>query len=217
MRGKKNSNNSREKILARLREGSDAQSWQTHWSGSVPEGEVFPAVNDLLETFLEEFTSLGGKVFVEQGEEALFERLKNYAVERGWDKLVVSDEQLREKMDHHGLSSRPFEIPVDNKGLAGVTNCEAIVAQTGSVMVSSAGDSGRRMNVYMPVHVILARQSQLVASIDQGFSAVEERYSQKPSQITLISGPSRTADIEKTLVMGAHGPGELIVMIDSMA
>ncbi|MFW6268427.1 MAG: LUD domain-containing protein, partial [Marinilabiliaceae bacterium] len=82
---------------------------------------------------------------------------------------------------------------------------------------SSAGGSGRRMNVYMPVHVILARRSQLVASIDEGFSVIQERYSQKPSQITLISGPSRTADIEKTLVMGAHGPGELIVMIDSMA
>jgi len=217
MRGKKSNNNSRDEILARLREGGDAHSWQADWPDAVPEGEVFPPLNDLMETFCEEFTSLGGKVFIEQGEKALFDKLKNYAEERGWDQLVVADEQIREKMDHFGLSSRPFEIPIENKGLAGVTNCEALVAQTGSVMVSSAGGSGRRMNVYMPLHVVLARQSQLVKSIDEGFSAIQERYSQKPSQITLISGPSRTADIEKTLVMGAHGPGELIVMINSLA
>ncbi|MFW5754359.1 MAG: LutC/YkgG family protein [Marinilabiliaceae bacterium] len=217
MTGKKSHNASRENILARLRKGGKAHSWHPDWPDSVPEGEVFPPVNDLLETFREEFTALGGTIFIEKDEEDLFTRLKDYSRERGWEELMVTDWQLRKKMDRYGISYRSFEVPVEDRGQAGVTTCESLVAQTGSVMVSSAGGSGRRMNVYMPVHVVLARRSQLVASIDEGFSAIQERYSQKPSQITLISGPSRTADIEKTLVMGAHGPGELIVMIDSMA
>jgi len=216
MRGKKNNSESREQILDRLRKGKDAHSWHSGWPGSVPDGQVFPPVNNLLETFREEFTSLGGKLFVEEGEKALFVRLKNYALERGWKELVVADEQIREKMELYNLSFRAFEAPLENSVPAGITSCDALVARTGSVMVSSAGGSGRRMNVYMPVHVVLARQSQLVTSIDDGFSAIQKRYSQKPSQISLISGPSRTADIEKTLVMGAHGPGEIIVLIDSM-
>ena len=217
MQGKKSNRDARQKILARLRKGVEAHSWQADWPDSVPEGEVFPPVNDLMETFCEEFTSLGGKVYVEQGEEALFERLKNYSGERGWEGLVVADEQIREKMERYGLPFHSFEVPLANEVQAGVTGCEALLAQTGSVMVSSAGGSGRRMNVYMPVHVVLARKSQLARSIDEGFSAIQKRYPKKPSQISLISGPSRTADIEKTLVMGAHGPAELIVMIDSLA
>lgn len=217
MRGKKSNSDSREKILSRLREGKDAHSWHAEWPDYVPDGEVFPPVNDLLETFREELTALGGKIFEEQGEEALFARLKNYTLDRGWEELVVADEQVGEKLESYGFSIRYFEAPLDDRAHVGVTGCEALVARTGSVMVSSAGGSGRRMNVYMPVHIVLARQSQLVTSIDEGFSAIQNRYSLKPSQISLISGPSRTADIEKTLVMGAHGSGELIVMIDSLA
>jgi L-lactate dehydrogenase complex protein LldG len=71
------------------------------------------------------------------------------------------------------------------------------------------------MNVFPPVHVVVAGLSQIVPSIANGFERIEKKDgNQLPSQITLISGPSRTADIEKTLVMGAHGPRELIVLID---
>jgi L-lactate dehydrogenase complex protein LldG len=61
--------------------------------------------------------------------------------------------------------------------------------------------------------VVLAHSNQIVESIKDGFIKIEEKYDHLPSQISLISGPSRTADIEKTLVMGAHGPRELIVLI----
>ena len=70
------------------------------------------------------------------------------------------------------------------------------------------------MFVYPPVHIVIARKNQLVGYLEEAYSGIHEKYNDNfPSQIALITGPSRTADIEKTLVLGAHGPRELRVFI----
>lgn len=97
---------------------------------------------------------------------------------------------------------------------AGITGCEFLIARTGSVLVSSASLSGRQMHAFPPVHFIMAYQSQLVDYPENALKAIQQKYGTKlPSAITTITGPSRTADIEKTLVLGAHGPKELIVLL----
>jgi L-lactate dehydrogenase complex protein LldG len=64
--------------------------------------------------------------------------------------------------------------------------------------------------VYAPVHVCIARASQLVADLKDALQYIKTRHAEKwPSQVTFASGPSRTADIEKTLVTGVHGPKEV--------
>ncbi|MBM3403930.1 MAG: hypothetical protein FJY10_03470, partial [Bacteroidetes bacterium] len=74
--------------------------------------------------------------------------------------------------------------------------------------------AGRRIFVYPPTHIVVAYASQLVPDIRQALQKIKKKYrSEMPSMISLISGPSRTADIEKTLVMGAHGPKELYVFL----
>ncbi len=81
-------------------------------------------------------------------------------------------------------------------------------------MVSSAQAGGRQMFVYPPVHIVLARKNQLVDYLEKAYSGIIEKYKDKlPSQITIITGPSRTADIEKTLILGAHGPKELHIFL----
>jgi L-lactate dehydrogenase complex protein LldG len=94
----------------------------------------------------------------------------------------------------------------------GITGCEFLVARLGSIMVSSK--TSRRLNVYPETHVVIAYVNQLVDDLKDAFSAVQNKYSGKlPSMLSVITGPSRTADIEKTLVMGAHGPRELFVIL----
>ena len=96
----------------------------------------------------------------------------------------------------------------------GITTCEYLVARLGSILVSSASGSGRRMNVFPPVHIVIADTSQLVYDIKDALRQVQNKYKPGfPSMISLITGPSRTADIEKTLVMGAHGPKEVYVFL----
>lgn len=97
----------------------------------------------------------------------------------------------------------------------GITSCEALVAWSGSVMVSSRQNMGRTMTILPPVHWVIARPSQLVPRWKDGWQLIKDRYTQTglPSMISTITGPSRTADIEKTLVLGAHGPKELWVFL----
>jgi L-lactate dehydrogenase complex protein LldG len=84
----------------------------------------------------------------------------------------------------------------------------------GSIMVSTAQASGRRLIVYPDVHIVVAYTSQLLPDLPEALNAITEKYGKDlPSLISVISGPSRTADIEKTLVMGAHGPRELYLFL----
>jgi L-lactate dehydrogenase complex protein LldG len=95
-----------------------------------------------------------------------------------------------------------------------ITGCEALIARTGSIMMSSAQESGRTVSVYAPVHICIAYYSQLVYDIRDGIELLTGKYKNKiPSFITLATGPSRTADIEKTLVVGVHGPKDVYVFL----
>src|SRR5205807_5397541 len=96
---------------------------------------------------------------------------------------------------------------------ASITSCELLIARTGSIVLSSV-HQGRIPSVYAPVHVCIATTSQLVYDITEGLTALKEKYRQfLPSLISFATGPSRTADIEKTLVVGVHGPKEVYCFI----
>jgi len=70
------------------------------------------------------------------------------------------------------------------------------------------------LSIYPPIHIVFAKASQLVMDIRHGMTLVSEKYGAKmPSMLTTITGPSRTADIEKMLVLGAHGPKDLFVFL----
>lgn len=97
---------------------------------------------------------------------------------------------------------------------AGITTCEALIAQTGSVLVTCSGNGGRALSVLPPHHIVIATADQLAFNLADGYQVLRDRYGDSlPSQITFITGPSRTGDIERILVLGAHGPRELTVIL----
>ncbi len=108
-----------------------------------------------------------------------------------------------------------FETDKDfNDAEVGFTLCEALIARNGSILLSNANAAGRRLSIYPPVHIVFAYTSQLVLDLKDGFKLIKEKYGQNmPSMVSNVTGPSRTADIEKTLVLGAHGPKELFVFL----
>jgi L-lactate dehydrogenase complex protein LldG len=74
--------------------------------------------------------------------------------------------------------------------------------------------AGRRLSIFPPVHIVVATTFQLLPDIKDGLAFVQKKYGDKlPSMISLVTGASRTADIEKTLVLGAHGPKELVLFL----
>jgi L-lactate dehydrogenase complex protein LldG len=96
---------------------------------------------------------------------------------------------------------------------ATITHAEALVALTGSALVSSSC-GGRGATVVAPVHIVVATLDQLVPDLEAVFTRIREReIHMRNSYVCLITGSSRTADIEKILVMGAHGPVRLLVVL----
>ena len=97
---------------------------------------------------------------------------------------------------------------------AGLTECESLVAQTGSVCVTSLSSGGRALSVLPPHHLVIARRGKLLPDLAAAYEDLAIKYaSGYPSFISLISGPSRTGDIERILVLGAHGPKKLTVLL----
>jgi len=95
---------------------------------------------------------------------------------------------------------------------AGITECDALVAQTGSVLLTARSGGGRALSVLPPHHVVLAKREQLVADLPEAFALIKTKYAANyPSFISFITGPSRTGDIERILVLGAHGPKKLTI------
>lgn len=98
--------------------------------------------------------------------------------------------------------------------VATVTRVEALIAATGSLLVSTAS-GGRGGSIIAPVHIALARRDQLVPDIEAALKLAEERgLPQTASFFGVVTGCSRTADIEKLLVIGAHGPKRLVVIVE---
>jgi L-lactate dehydrogenase complex protein LldG len=96
---------------------------------------------------------------------------------------------------------------------AAITECDALIAQTGGVVVTSRSTGGRALSVLPPHHIVIARREQLVADLPAAFALLTQRYAPDyPSMISFITGPSRTGDIERILVLGAHGPKKLTIL-----
>lgn len=175
---------------------------------------LYPNQDEPLDiTFAKEFTDLGGKFVYCEGEIDLIEQLIVLVEKVSVSKIYVWEKQLQDLLEPYG-----FPIRKSLQGLqeieASITTCEALVARTGSVLLSNAYESGRRLSIYAPLHIVIAKTSQLVSEMGDGLAIIQERYGEAmPTMISAISGPSRTADIEKRLVLGAHGPKELYLFL----
>jgi L-lactate dehydrogenase complex protein LldG len=148
-------------------------------------------------------------------------RLAALAADKGWRRLALHHAPLTDALA--ALLPPSLELLYTGEGYekaaleacdAGLTECECLVAQTGSVCVTSRSSGGRALSVLPPHHIVIARAAQLVPDLSAAFELLAGKYAgDYPSFITFISGPSRTGDIERILVLGAHGPKWLTVLL----
>ncbi|QQL49281.1 LutC/YkgG family protein [Mucilaginibacter ginkgonis] len=172
------------------------------------EGEDEPEV-----MFAEQFTAAAGQFVFCEDEIAFIENLLSLAEARKWHKIYCWEPALQAILDQYGYPYYATDKDFDQIEV-GFTLCECLVARNGSIMVSNGSAAGRRLSIYPPVHIVLAYTSQIVLDIKDGLDLVKKKYGYNlPSMLSLVTGPSRTADIEKTLVLGAHGPKEVFVFL----
>ena len=207
---------SKEKILKKVRDAL-VERMPAPYQDVDMESNVFAGQegNYLEELFAKAFIRANGKFVFSSDVEELAENLKTLIATSSIRKIYYGEEFLAGLLQ--SLDVELFNKPGDIfKCDATVTSCEALVARHGTIVCSSHDRGGRKGMVAAPIHIVFATNKQLVYTIREAMEYLNDKYnSAMPSLVSFVTGPSRTADIEKTLVHGAHGPKELyLFMLD---
>ena len=127
------------------------------------------------------------------------------------DDIDVVTVNSRDEMKPGDMRAKALQADV------GVTGVEFAVAETGTAVLSSDSETGRLVGLAPPVHIVIVKRGQILPSLDELFllRKWQSVNGLAPQYTNLISGPSRSADIEYTLVTGVHGPGDVrMVLVD---
>jgi L-lactate dehydrogenase complex protein LldG len=207
------STTSKEKILKKIRKALIHKSLQEVKDVDKESEIFFEAEEDLEIQFAQHFSAVNGNFIFCENDNRFIENFQLFIAENNWKNLFCLEPELKKFLTQGSIlfSDQDSNLSETN---VGITSCECLIARTGSVILSSKQLSGRRLAAYANIHIVIAYTSQLKLHLKDGFKYIREKYStQLPSMITTITGPSKTADIEKTLVQGAHGPKEIFVFL----
>ncbi|MCG3121212.1 MAG: Lactate utilization protein C [bacterium] len=224
-------NGAREQILQNLRKGATPDSTRP----GLPQHEdvalyrnFAPAQSNPLQTFAQKLAALKGEFYQAPDTAAAAKILrellpaaeslphKNKFAARHpaplLDRICAADHWLAENVQL--IEPQKISSPDFAEFSIGLTTVDFLVARTGSLVLSTTTAGGRRLSVLPPFHIAIATPAQVVISLDEALNAYHARgEAERSSYATIITGPSRTSDIEKILVLGAHGPKRLTVLV----
>ena len=203
---------SKEKILKKIREAL-SNPVPLPFPKSEGTNSVFKQPTEDLEIiFAEEFTKLLGKFAFCVNEADMKVQLQQLLSEKKWTNIFCKEDRLL-KIFNDGKFPKLNQSTLTDCD-ASVTTCKYLIARTGSIVMTSAQQSGRTVSAYAPVHICIAYINQLMFDTRDALKLLKTEYGNSlPSFITFAAGPSRTADIEKTLVVGVHGPKEVYLFL----
>jgi L-lactate dehydrogenase complex protein LldG len=177
---------------------------------------------NLQEQFAKALKNVKGEVHHASGLDEAWNVLGEVLSELGARKIVVNDENPLNQVDlvNRFPDLEWYQVGKTDGNLrdfcasadVGLTSADVALAETGSVLVSAGPGRSRAGSLLPPVHIVILPISKLVPDI---FTWTANREREMSSQVVLISGPSKTADIEQTLVVGVHGPKRFIVILYS--
>ncbi|MBI5852496.1 MAG: lactate utilization protein [Planctomycetes bacterium] len=172
---------------------------------------------DLVREFATRLGAVGGVAWRVAGIDGAADCVASIAAELGATRIALSDAPLVRALRGRLPASATLVEVADRDAIAscelGITSAQAAIAETGTLVLDAGMERHRLASLLPRVHVALVPVELLVADLDAAFAAYATR--EVPAAITLVTGPSRTADIELTLVVGVHGPQALhVVLID---
>jgi len=221
--------NGRDTILPHVRKALAAKTCESVRGAEepMPDAEAFrawlPAVGRDYKShkrlFAEHATALRTDFRVVADREAMLDEITRLAKAEGWKKVGSHGGALTDAASN--ATALPICRTDDGYDVgdlescdAGISACEALIAQTGSVLITSRSSGGRALSILPPHHVVLAKREQMLPDMVAGYAMLREKYGGTyPSLVSFITGPSRTGDVERILVLGAHGPKKLTVLL----
>ena len=205
----------KEQILAKVREAvmakdenkfSDVNMQADTWTPFKEEdGADF--------TFVERFKENGGIFIYFESKENFIEAMKQYVVENQWEPLCSTSKKIEEVFKDSGIElSRDYKTK--RKKTVSITDCECLIAHTGSIMVTDTCAGSRAAYSNADMLLVYASPSQIVASMKDAIHLVKEKYgSNKPSESVIISGASKSTEIDNQLVIGAQGVKQIALFL----
>lgn len=204
--------NAREEILGRLRAGGNgATALPSVWRSRRE-------FADLATQFTQAVTAAKGEVRQAADWETAVAELGRLLAEINAKSVVVNGDVSRADLPDR-FSAVQWHLVGQTAGDlrafcaaadAGLSSADAALAETGSVILSSGPNQSRMATLLPPIHIVLLPTSRLTSDI---FTWTQARQETIPANITLVSGPSKTADIEQTMAVGVHGPKRFVVIV----
>lgn len=202
-------------IFARLRRGPTPSG-----SSTVP-GETArtwpqPAVSgDLLARFRSKAEALASTSETVKELAAVPAAVARYLQANALGSAAVVAPQLS-GLDWAAAGMQVAARPAVDADAVGITGCFCAIAETGTLMLLSNPESPATISLLPETHIALVPAARLVATMEEAFSLLRAEIGDLPRAVNFVSGPSRTGDIEQTIVLGAHGPCRVhLVLIEA--
>lgn len=181
---------------------------------------------DAIQRFCAELTTAGGRPHLAPDAETAWRVVYDVLRTHGVRKVALGRDRLLDRLD---LARRLREAGVEVFAVdalpatsardslfgadLGISGVHRLIAETGSLVMATRPHDPRSLSLLPPIHIALAEPTQLLPDLFDLFDLYAPAADLPPSCLTLITGPSKTGDIELKLVTGVHGPGELHVVL----
>ena len=218
--------NSRDAILSRIRDAlADNPPVDGPPVDEPPVPEVWPRENPdrdtLARRFAEEIEAVQGEVYRCDSTNDARRKLLELADQAGWEEIGAVDRPLAREVASDLPTDRVTWATTDWQPnqmaqlSAGLVEADYLLADTGSALVACDTPQSRLLCYLPPACVVVARADQLVEHMPAAWPEIARRTAEpdRRGEFVLITGPSRTADIEKILILGVHGPKRVVVLL----
>ncbi|HEY8887134.1 MAG TPA: lactate utilization protein C [Gallionella sp.] len=206
--------NAREKILGRIRHATDDTSAGTieQYLAQHPRGPLPPPPEDLVAHFVERALKLSSDVLETDDRAEVPALLARYLTEKTLPLSAVCWPSLAElPWIQAGIDMQ--SRPANDHDASGVTAAFCAIAETGTLMMLGGAETSATTSLLPETHVAIVDPNRIVATMEDAWDLLRREFKQPPRTVNFISGPSRTADIEQTVTLGAHGPYRVLLIL----
>jgi len=190
--------------------------------GKMPASRIAPVMpqseDPLIQRFRQALEAVVGNCLIVASESEAAEAVKQIIEQTGAQLVAISDAPLvRRVLEQTETSTTLLEDCVPPALFdcdLGITSAQWAVAETGTLVLESEAEQHRLVSLVPPIHVAIIEASRIRETLAEVLQSIGEQGKDEMSRtVTFITGPSRTSDIELTLAIGVHGPGELHVIV----
>ena len=203
----------RDAILARIRSASrgpraDVEAIiRTHARGPQP-----PAFADLVQRFAERAQSLASTVEWVRSREEVPRTVAHYLAQQNLNRVALCWPEFLD-LDWIGARISVAAHCPEPEDPIGITGAFCAIAETGTLMLLSGHDTPAATSLLPETHIAIVAAERIVATMEDAWALLRQEHGALPRSVNFISGPSRTADIEQTVTLGAHGPARVFIVL----